>query len=639
MQRRYAIAPLLLALLAGPTAPGWSQTGAPAGQWPSYGGDLANTKYAPLDQITEANIGRLQVAWDWKSPDNALAAANPALMGSTFKVTPLMVDGVLYVRTSLSIVSAVDAASGRTLWTFDPKAYEAGRPVNLGFNTRGLAYWSSGNDRRLLVATADSHLWAIDASTGRPIPSFGVDGRIDLTKGLRREVPRNAYTVMSPPLVIRDVVVVGSSINDVPQNKTAPPGDVRAFDVRTGEQRWIFHTIPQPGEFGHETWEDGSWEYTGNTNVWTTMSADEELGLVYLPIGTPTNDWYGGHRPGDNLFAETLVAVDAATGRRVWHYQIVRHGVWDYDLPSAPVLVDIQVNGRPIRAAAQITKHGFVFVFDRATGDPVWPIEDRPVPPSTVPGERLSPTQPVPTRPAPFERQGATVENLIDFTPELRAQAMELLRNYDHGDLFHPPSERGTINLPGWMGGANWFGASVDPSTGVIYIPSVTSPIRVQLVPGDPARSDFRFLRGGSMAVPGPQGLPLFKPPHARITAIDLNTGEHLWQITLGDGVRQRVIDLGLPDPGPLGGGAFTGPVLTSTLLFIGHTGARDGNPNPSAGALLVIDKATGRTVRTIDLPFSPTGTPITYMAGGKQFIAIAYGSGDNTGILALALD
>ena len=471
------------------------------------------------------------------------------------------------------------------------------------------------------------------------MPAFGGGGRIDLLEGLRRAVDRGRYQVMSPPLVIDDVVIVGSSISDGPRNMTAPPGDVRAFDVRTGRQRWTFHTVPQAGELGNETWEDGSWEYTGNTNVWTTMSADPELGYVYLPIGTPTNDWYGGHRPGDNLFGESLVAVEAATGERVWHFQVVHHGLWDYDLPAAPALVDAVVEGEERRLAVQITKQGFVFVFDRVTGEPIWPIVEMPVPQSTVPGEQTSATQPFPTRPAPFERQGVTMDDLIDFTPELKAQAAEILAQVDPSGLYAPPSLRGVFANPGWFGGANWQGASADPETGVLYLPSNTGPIMIQIVEANPERSDFRFVRGGGRAARGPQGLPLTKPPYSRITAIDLKTGDHLWQVPLGDGPRQRLIDMGVPDPGPLGGGSHTGPLLTEELLFIGHAGARDGLGVDAPPALLALDKATGETVHTIELPLGASGTPMTYMIDDRQFIVVAVGSNEDAGLVALALD
>jgi len=626
---------LVLALAVLPTSVS-AQQGAAEGEWRVYGGDLGSTKYSPLSQIDAGNIERVTAVWEWRSPDGALAVAGSGLRSGAFKATPIMIDGVLYVRTSLSLVAAIDAATGEELWVFDPRSYEAGRPANLGFNTRGVAHWSDGTESRIFLATGDSHLWALDAATGEPIEDFGVAGRVDLTESLGRPVPGRSYQVMSPPLVIDDVVVVGSSISDVPRYMSAPPGDVRAFDVRTGEQRWIFHTVPRPGELGHETWEGGSWEYTGNTNVWTIMSADEELGYVYLPIGTPTNDWYGGHRLGDNLFAESLVAVEASTGRHVWHFQIVHHGVWDYDLPAAPALIDITVDGQPVKAVAQVTKQGFVFVFDRVTGEPVWPIEERPVPPSSVPGERLSPTQPFPTRPAPFERQGISVDDLIDFTPELRAEAEGILESFEYGGLYQPPSLMGTLNLPGWMGGANWQGAAVDPESGVLYVPSRTAPIRVRLAVPDPERSDFRYMRGANRSAAAPRGLPLVKPPYARLTAIDLNTGDHVWQIPLGDGIRGRLIESGIADPGPLGGGWFTGPLLTATLLFIGHDGPRDGTAG--GPALLALDKATGRTIHTIELPSRATGTPMTYMAGGRQHIVVAFTRGGETGLIALAL-
>lgn len=612
-----------------------AQRGAPAGEWPSYGGDLGSTKYSPLDQIDRDNVARMGIAWTWSSVDNALAS-DSSQVPPQFKATPLMVDGVLYIRTSLSLVAAIDAETGEQLWAFDPESYEAGRPTNLGFNSRGVAYWSDGDDRRVFVATGDSHLWALDTVTGEPVAGFGGAGSLDLLEGLRRAVPRGSYQVMSPPLVVGEVVIVGSSISDGPRSMTAPPGDVRAFDVRTGRQRWVFHTVPERGEIGYDTWEGGSHAYTGNTNVWSIMSADEELGLVYLPIGTPTNDWYGGHRLGDNLFGESIVALDASTGRRVWHYQLVHHGLWDYDLPAAPALLDITVGGRPVKAVAQITKQGFVFVFDRATGEPVWAIEERPVAQSRVPGERTSPTQPFPTRPAPFERQGLAIDDLIDFTPELRAEAEAIIAGSEYGGLYHPPSLAGTINVPGWFGGANWQGAALDPETGWMYVPSRTGPIKVQLVEPNPTRSDFRYVRGPDQSAAGPRGLPLLKGPHARLTAIDLNSGDHVWQIPLGDGIRQRVIDMGLPDPGPQGGGAYTGPLLTSTLLFIGHAGTRDGAPG--GPALLALDKATGQTIHEIELPAIPNGTPMTYMWGGRQFVVVAYGGGADAGMVALTL-
>jgi len=607
-----------------------------ANDWVHYGSDLGSSKYAPFDQIDHGNVSSLQQAWQWQSPDNATVAQNHAAENfratpGAFKSTPIAVNGVLYVNTSFGRVSAINGETGEELWMFDTRGWEAGRPANLGYNSRGVAYWTDGQQERILALSNDAYLWSIDAKTGQLDTSFGDQGKVDLAQGLGREINRQAYTMMSAPLIFEHLAVVGSSIHDGPQFQEAPPGHVRAFDVRTGEMAWIFHTIPQAGEFGNETWENDSWKTVGNTNVWTQMSADPELGLVYLPTGTPTNDWYGGHRLGDNLFAESLIAVNGLTGERVWHFQAVKHGLWDYDLPAAPNLVDITVDGRQIKALAQISKQGFVYVLDRATGEPVWPIEDRPVPPSNVPGERASPTQPHPTRPAPFDLQGISDETLINFTPELRAEALANIERFDYGPLFTPPSLRGTINLPGWAGGGGWQGAAVDPETGMIYIPSATAAIVVQLVEPEAGSSDFNYSRGGVTSVNGPSGLPLTKPPYGRITAIDLNTGDHTWMVPHGEGPRQRIIDAGVMDPGPVGSTSRTGPVLTKTLLFIAQ---QDGGRS----VMRAFDKATGDVVHEIDLPSVPSATPMTYMAGGKQYIAIALGGGTESSIVTYAL-
>lgn len=607
-----------------------------ATDWIHYGSDLASSKYAPFDQIDHGNVNALQQAWQWQSPDNATVAQNHAAENfratpGAFKSTPIAVDGVLFVNTSFGRVSAINGETGEELWMFDTRGWEARRPANLGYNSRGVGYWTDGQQQRILALTNDAFLWSIDAKTGQPDTSFGDQGKVDLAQGLGREIDRQAYTMMSAPLIFEHLAVVGSSIHDGPSFQEAPPGHVRAFDVRTGEMAWIFHTIPQAGEFGNETWENDSWRTMGNTNVWTQMSADPELGLVYLPTGTPTNDWYGGHRLGDNLFAETIIAVNGLTGERVWHYQTVKHGLWDYDLPAAPNLMDITVDGRQIKALAQISKQGFVYVLDRATGEPVWPIEDRPVPPSNVPGERASPTQPHPTRPAPFDLQGISDETLINFTPELRAEALANIERFDYGPLFTPPSLRGTINLPGWAGGGGWQGAAVDPETGMMYIPSATAAIVVQLVEPEEGTSDFNFMRGGLTSVNGPSGLPLTKPPYGRITAIDMNTGDHTWMVPHGEGPRQRIIDAGVMDPGPVGSTSRTGPVLTKTLLFIAQ---QDGGRS----VMRAFDKATGDVVHEIDLPSVPSATPMTYMAGGKQYIAIALGGGTASSIVTYAL-
>ena len=583
--------------------------------------------------------------------------------------TPLMVKGVLYTVTSLGQIAAINPGTGKTIWQFDPANWKTGRPGNLGFVHRGIAYWSNpstrpdglddqrgslrtgGGQDRLLLGTNDAYLIAVDAKTGALDTAFGQGGRVDLMEGLAHAVRATNYSVTAAPIICRDVVVVGASIHDGPTHKEWPRGDISGFDVRTGKRLWTLHSIPQKGEFGNETWKDDSASYSGSTNVWTNMSADEELGLVYLPFGTPTDDWYGGHRPGDNLFAESLVALDARTGKRAWHFQAVHHGVWDYDFPAAPVLVDITVNGKDIKAVAQVSKQGFTYVFDRRTGIPVWPIEERAVPQSTVPGERTSPTQPFPTKPPAFERQGITENDLIDFTPELRALAIEAIKPFDYGPIFTPPSEKGTITLPGWVGGANWAGAAVDPETGTLYVPSLTSPIVIQLVKPDPNRSNLLYVRGGVMMPPMLDGLPITKPPYGRVTAIDLNKGDVKWMSAVGDGPREHPLlkDLKLP---PLGAALRNAPMVTRSLLF---TAAGQGNLGggrnlpvggrplspaqpPEPLKLRAYDKATGALVWEFVPPSRPMASPMTYLFQGKQYLVVATGSGATAELIAFTL-
>lgn len=606
-------------------------TGANASEWPTYGNDAGTSKYAPLDQINAANASKLSVVWQWQSPDNPIVEKNRALTPWGFKSTPLKVGNRLYISTSLGQVAAIEADTGKTLWTFDTRTYADGRPTNLGFNHRGVAYWQDGDEARILMPTNNAYLWALDANTGKPVESFGEAGRTDLTLGLGRAVDRKLYAVISAPIVVKDIVVVGSSIMDGPRNKEMPPGHVRGFNVRSGEQVWAFNTVPQGKELGADTWQDEAWRYSGNTNVWTGMSADLELGYVYLPTGTPTNDWYGGHRLGQNLFAESLICVDAASGERVWHFQMVHHGLWDYDLPAAPTLVDINVDGKAIKAVAQVSKQGFVYVFNRVTGEPVWPINETAVPASKVPGENAAPTQPIPSKPAGFDRQGLSVADLIDFSPELHKEAQQIISNFDYGPLYTPPSLKGTINVPGWGGGANWSGAAFDPQTQMLYVPSVTGPMVVKLTQGNPDETNFNYVRSASInRLAGPKGLPLTKPPYGRVTAINLSNGEHQWMVPHGDGPRQKVIDLGLPDPGPLGGPG-TGPVVTDTLLFLAQG---DGQRN----VLRAFNKSSGQVVAEIELPARPWGTPMTYMSNGKQYIAIASGQGADASLIAVTL-
>jgi glucose dehydrogenase len=611
----------------------------PSGEWRVYGADPAGSRYRPLDQINPDNFKSLRVVWRWDSPDNAILKTRPDLRPGPNEATPLMAGGVLYTSTSMSQVAAIDAATGKTLWVHDPHSY------GFGHAHRGVAYWEArrkggGLDRRILIGTGDSYLIALDAGTGKPVRSFGKDGRVDLTLGLRRPVNRKLVYVSSPPIVCGDVVVVGGSVDDFQDRREMPPGDVRGFDVRTGKQLWTFHTVPQEGEFGNETWEDGSWKYTGNTNVWTVMSCDPELGYVYLPVSTPTNDWYGGHRKGDNLFAESLVCLDVKTGRRVWHFQIVHHGVWDYDLPCAPNLIDVTLDGRRIKAVAQVTKQAFCFVFDRVTGKPLWPIQERPVPQSTMPGEKTSPTQPFPTKPAPFDRQGATVDDLIDYTPELRKEAEEILKGWVHGPLYTPPTTKRTILMPGWVGGASWAGAAADPETGFLYVPSITNPMWLALEkpPSMFADVDYKIGENG-YRIAGPQGLPLFKGPYGRVTAINLNTGEHAWMAVQGEGPRNHPALKGLDLP-PLGIYHRTYVMVTKTLLLATQEGGWFGQETPTEPAKLrAFDKATGKLLGEVDLPTHPTGAPITYMAAGKQYVVIPVGGTHRPAeLIALAL-
>ena len=422
-----------LVFLAGSSS---AQYGAQNGQWRAYSGDKGSTKYSDLDQINRENVGDLAVAWRWRFPDNDTEKGAHGDM----KVTPLVVDGVMYTGSMYQIVSAIDAKTGDTIWSFDPEMWKGPRPGQLGYNARGIAYWTDGEgDERIILATQPNYMYAIDAKTGKLCEDFADAGKLDLLPLYRRQVRRTAVWAISPAIVVGDTIVIGRAINDGPLNKEAPPGDVFGIDVRSGKKKWTFYNPPLDGERGYDTWEEGSGDYSGNSNVWSHMSGDEELGLVYLPFGTPTNDWYGGQRKGDNLFAESLVAVNAETGERVWHFQVLRHGLWDYDLPTAPALIDITVDGRPIKALAQATKQAFLFVLDRTNGEPVWPVEDRPVPQSTVPGEKTAATQPFPTRPAAYDVQGVSEDVLIDYTPELKAEAVEILKKYNVGPLYTPP--------------------------------------------------------------------------------------------------------------------------------------------------------------------------------------------------------
>ena len=617
------------------------------GDWPHYGRDLAASKYSPLDQVSAANVDQLEIAWIWQSADYDLLTRNPGLyINPNYQVTPIKIGDRLYATTNMGQAVALDPETGIEQWRYDPYA-EGLRDRPTGRTNRGVAYWSDGTHERVFLGSGQ-YLVALDAATGSVLADFAEGGVIDLAVDSDPRV--TTYTWRSPPIVVRNAVIVGSQAMAPNRNwQTAPPGYVRAFDTQSGKLLWRFSPIPGPGDPAIETWADSSWAYSGNGNVWTMMSADEELGHVYLPLKTTTNDWYGGHRLGDNLYGESVTAVDVETGDRVWHYQMTRHGLWDYDPPAAPNVLDVVVDGRPRKVVAQVTKQAFVFAFDRQTGEPIWPIEDRPVPPSEVPGEVAAETQPFPTHPAPFDLQGLSIDDLIDFTPELRAEAEAIVSEFVYGEMYTPPTllddrpggTKGTILMPGWVGGANWGGAAVDPETGVLYVPSVTSPSVTALVPpADPDSSDFNYVRGLPREVPMPSGLPLLKPPYGRITAIDMNTGEHLWMQPNGQGPRNHpaIAELDLPWLGQRGRAA---PLLTKTLLFLGEGTEAALSILPIAGGKFfrAWNKETGDVLWEIELAAGTSGAPMTYMANGRQFIVVAIGDEETPSqLVALAL-
>lgn len=630
---------LFVALLPLSFGCGGETAGRQGVDWPVYGGDAGGMKYSPLDQIDRGNVERLEIAWRWETGEEPILGPRRPVRGEdvwpgSFQATPLAINDTLYVSTPYNRVVALDAETGTELWSYDPRAWEWGA-TSLTTH-RGVATWTNGRERRVFLNTR-WRLIALDATTGEPIPSFGQGGEIDLTKDLIWDVyTRLHFRNTSPPVVFEDLVIVGSAMWDNNRiYRRNPPGDVQAFDVRTGERVWSFHTIPQQGEFGNDTWEDGSWSDSGNTNVWAPFTLDDERGLVYLPVSAPVNDFYGGHRKGDNLFSQSIVCLDARTGERVWHFQTIHHGLWDYDLSAPPNLVTIEVDGRRIDAVVVLGKTGFAYVFDRVTGEPVWPIEERPVPASDVPGERASPTQPFPTKPPPFSPQGLTVDDLIDFTPEVRAMALERVEDYRLGPMFTPPSLQGTVLVPWPSGGANWGGAAFDPETGLLYVRASNVAELAKLRKAEPEESDFDYvLASDEQALHVAGSLPINKPPYSTLTAVDLNAGEHVWQVTLGDSpwIRDHPLLAGLDLP-PLGiaqPGNLSGPLVTrGGLVFISGGGY----------ALYAIDATNGETVWEVDLEGAGNGNPMTYETrSGRQFVVIATGEDSDARLLAFAL-
>jgi len=606
------------------------------GEWLHHGADHSSSKYSSLDQINAANFHQLEVAWRWVSADHRLRDQSVYYTGD-YRATPLKIGDRVYTATSHGQVVALNAATGAELWIYDPQSYMAGIPNMQPLQTRGIEYWKDGDKERIFIATLGKQLVSIDVATGLPDPEFGEDGIVDLTQDLGvGEYEINNITHGASPIVVGDSVIVGSKIFDYVYKNISPPGHVRAYDAHTGKFKWRFNTIPKEGEPFTETWGDESWKTAGNANVWSFMAADHELGLVFLPTSTPTNDYWGGKRKGDNLFAENIVAVNADTGERAWYFQTVHHGLWDYDIASAPNLVDIEVDGKKIKAVAQVSKTAFTYVLDRATGEPVWPIEEKAVAQSTVPGERSAATQPHPTKPPPFDRHGVSEDDLIDFTPELKQEALELASELLLGPIFTPPivpgegGKRGTYVVPGAGGGASFPGASFDPETNILYVESQTRPVGMSVKSPDQNDAEFSYVIEYVRA-PGPQGLPLLKPPYRRITAIDLNKGEFAWQIPFGNGpIKHPALqELNLPPLGsPFGDVIAEGGILVTKTLLITYIAKRDqtGDTNAQGSLLWALDKATGVIVGEVDVAQRLHGAPMTFMQDGRQYIGVATG-------------
>ncbi|GAC1515718.1 MAG: glucose/quinate/shikimate family membrane-bound PQQ-dependent dehydrogenase [Gemmatimonadaceae bacterium] len=618
--------------------------------WPTASGDQGARRWSAVADIDRSNVARLRVAWTWKTGERTIPAGvdqKPARPG-LFEASPVVIHDTLYVATPYAAVAALDAVTGREIWRYDPEVWRFGQPSNgTGFVHRGIATWSDSSERRVFI-NARWKLVALNGRTGERIRSFGDSGEVDLVRQLRRPVNRLHYTNTSPPVVYDNLVIVGNGVGDRLRYRDDPPGDVQAFDVKTGRRVWSFHTIPDSGEYGWTTWEGGSWKYMGHTNVWAPMSLDEKRGLLFLPVSTPSNDWYGGDRKGDNLFAESIVALDARTGRRVWHYQIVHHGLWDYDLPAPPVLATIRWHGRPRDVVAVPSKTAWIYVFDRVTGAPIWPIVERAVPASDVPGERAAPTQPHPTWPAPFARQTLTDADVIDFTPELHARALSIFRRYRHGRIFTPPSLQGTLTMPGSIGGAGWGSTAYDPDTHTLYVKATNNPslYRIQKwTPNDTIGYDYTVdLLGSSVSVVAdpdslkgdhtpPDALPLIKPPYGTMTAIDLDSGRQRWQVPFGDtpALRAHPLLKGLDLP-PLGvAGAPGGTVTRGGLLFAAGGG----------DVVYALDTRDGRVLWRHPLRAGRGyANPVTYRtAGGRQYVVIASGGGDDAELVAFSLD
>jgi glucose dehydrogenase len=621
------------------------------GEWGYFGGDNKFNRYSPLDQINANNVDQLTIVW---RRDATAAALREDYDGfgytKNLRSTPLLIDGVLYAPNILGLVEAFDPATGETLWTQAP--YQATLSEAAGISSRGIAHWKQGIDQRLMVVRG-GYLYALNPQTGEPFADFGREepGRVNLAYSAENA---NNFSLSTSPLVIGNTAVIGGFLNgagDSGSRKEAAPENIRGFDVTNGELKWEFNVVPQAGEFGYDTWEEGSAEWSGDIGSWCCMSADDELGIVYVPLSAPTSAYYGGHRPGDNLFSNSLVALDAETGERIWHFQMIHHDLWEYDNGSPPILGVITVDGRTIKAVMQANKNGFVYVFDRTNGEPVWPIVETPVPQSIVEGEATSATQPIPSKPPAFDRQGITLDDLIDFTPALRSQALELVDNFTLGPLYTPPSpwieggNQGTLTLPSTWGAGNWNTGAFDPETGMYFAVSYTAADNLGIAPTSSESATMTHsLSREAPGVPNIQGIPLLKPPYGRVTALDMNTGELAWTVANGDGPRDHPLlkDLDLP---PLGIPNRPAPLVTKSLLFVGEgsdavvgtvPGAGGAYDGPDTGfdeswrwgtLFRAFDKSSGNTVFEIDLSAGTTGAPMTYMHEGKQYIVVAVSS------------
>jgi len=656
--------------LVAPSASPQSQT--KTTEWPSYAADLAGTRYRPLDQISATNFNDLEIAWRIKT-DNFGDRPEYKLEG-----TPLMVNGVLYATAgSRRAVIALDPGTGELLWIHGEHEGKRGGAAPRQLSGRGLAYWSDGKEERILYVTPGYRLICLNAKTGVPVGGFGTGGFVDLKLNDDQDIFPDLTTgeigIQSAPVVAGNTVIVGAAFREgmTPRSMRNNKGYVRGFDVRTGKRLWIFHTIPKKGEFGYDTWGKGSAEYTGNTGVWTQITVDEQLGLVYLPVESPTSDFYGGHRPGNNLFGESLVCVDLKTGERKWHFQLVHHPLWDMDISSAPILADITVDGKPIKAVAQPTKQGFLYVFDRVTGKPVWPIPEKPVEVGNVPGEWYSPTQPIPSKPPAYSRNGVSIDDLIDFTPALHDRAKEIAAKYHLGPVFTPPTASkldgalGTLSIGTASGGTNWPGGSYDPETHLAYLYACNSCVEpIGLVAAPKEVSDIAYIAGtaghevsilrgpgenagadspkppkkraGSEYVPmNVDGLPLMKPPYGTISAINLDTGEIIWQIAHGetpDVVRNYPALKGLSIPRTGQETYNIGTLITKTLVVAGEGHVTTTADHPRGAMLRAYDKKTGKEVGAVFMPAPQTGSPMTYMHNGKQYIVVAVSGGPYSG-------